>query len=113
MSILFIALVTFIIIYSLMTLIPTLVTYGKPINDSVVVEFAKNNEFVLNDLAPDIVMNKALYKSFDLNFKGGAFYKINFTVFFKYYIDGMGTVWRWSKGAKALDKVRENLVYEG
>ena len=106
-------LISLFVIYSISTVIPTLLAYGKPINDSVVVEFAKNNEFVLNDLAPNIVMNTALYKSFDLNFKGGAFYEINFTIFFKYYIDGMGTVWRWSKGAKALDKVRENLVYEG
>lgn len=110
---LFFILISLFVIYSISTVIPILLSYGKPIKDSVVVEFAKNNEFVLNGLDPNIVMNTALYESFDRNFKGGAFYKINFTIFFKYYIDGMGTVWRWSKGAKALDKVRENLVYEG
>ena len=111
MSTFFIILVSLFVIYSISTVIPTLLSYGKPIKDSVVVEFAKNNEFVLNNLAPGIVMNKALYESFDLNFKGGAFYKINFTIFFKYHIDGMGTVWRWSKGAKALDNVRAELIH--
>jgi hypothetical protein len=93
-------------IYSLLSLIPTLLTYGKPLKDSIVVEYAQNNEFVLNDASNDIVMNKELYRSFNRNFKGGAFYPINFTIFFKYYIDGMGMVWRWSKGAKSLDEVR-------
>ena len=110
---LFFILISLFVIYSISTVIPTLLSYGRPIKDSVVVEFAKNNEFVLNDLAPDIVMNTALYKSFDIGFKGGAFYQINFTLFFKYYIDGMGTVWRWSKGAKALDNVRKELTHEG
>ena len=113
MSVFFIALVLFIVIYSLVSILPTLAAYGKPIKDSVVIEFAKNNEFVLNHADTDIVMNKALYESFDLHFKGGAFYPINFTVFFKYHINGMGTVWRWSKGAKALDNVRKELIYEG
>ena len=112
MSIFFTALFIFIIIYSLLSLIPTLVTYGKPIKDSVVVEFAQNNEFTLNPHDDGIVMNKELYKSFNWQFVGGAFYTINFTLFFKYHIDGMGTVWRWSKGAKALDQVREGLLYE-
>jgi len=99
-------------VYGLVTIFPTFWSYGKPIKDSVVVEYAQNNEFGLNPYDDGIVMNKALYRSYDYNFVGGAFYKINFTLFFKYHIDGMGTVWRWSKGAKALDNVRAELMRE-
>ena len=113
MSIFFTALFIFIAIYSLLSIIPTLAVYGKPLKDEQVLAYVEKNKFNLNPYDYGIVMNKALYEPSFNKFDGGAFYKINFTVFFKYNIDGMGTVWRWSKGAKALDKVRENLVYEG
>ena len=113
MSIFFTALFIFIAIYSLLSLIPTLAVYGKPLKDEQVIAYDEKNKFRLNPYDYSIVMNDAIYgRSFN-KFDGGAFYPINFTVFFKYYIEDIGTVWRWSKGAKALDKVRENLVYEG
>jgi hypothetical protein len=113
MSIFFTALLIFVAIYSLLSLIPTLATYGKPLKDEQVLAYVERNKFRLNPYDYGIVMNDAIYEPSFNKFDGGAFYVINFTVFFKYQIDGMGTVWRWSKGAKALDKVRENLVYEG
>lgn len=111
MSIFFTALFIFIIIYSLLSLIPTLTIYGKPLSDKQVIAYVNRNKFRLNPYDDGIVMNEALYEPSFNKFDGGAFYTINFTLFFKYQIDGMGTVWRWSKGAKALDKVRSELTH--
>ena len=98
-------------IYSLLSLFPTLATYGKPLSDKQVIAYVERNKFRLNPYDDGIVMNEALYEPSFNKFDGGAFYTINFTLFFKYHIDGMGTVWRWSKGAKALDNVRYELTH--
>lgn len=107
----FLILLSVLAFYALITLLPTLATYGKPLSDKQVIAYVERNKFRLNPYDDGIVMNEALYEPSFNKFDGGAFYTINFTLFFKYQIDGMGTVWRWSKGAKALDKVRSELTH--
>jgi hypothetical protein len=107
----FLILLSIFVVYSLVTIFPTFWTYGKPISDKQVIAYVERNKFRLNPYDDGIVMNEALYEPSFNKFDGGAFYTINFTLFFKYHIDGMGTVWRWSKGAKALDNVRYELTH--
>ena len=108
MSLLIALFVAFIFV-TLVTSGISLMTYGKPIDDELVIEWIEkvnsNNPFETN--LYDSYMDKG---SVDGSFRNSKYFtNPPLPILFKYYIEDVGVVWRGSKGAKALDQVREEL----
>jgi hypothetical protein len=85
-------------------------TYGKPIDDDLVVEWVEKcragKGFESNLFDRTIISG---YMGDDSYRSSRYFTQPPIPILFKYYIDGVGLVWRWSKGAKALDQVCNEL----
>jgi hypothetical protein len=108
MSLLIALLVTFIFV-TLATSFMSVMVYGKPIDDELVIEWIEKvnskNGFETNMYDSSIVRG-----SVDGSWsKSKYFTKPPMPILFKYYIEDTGVIWRGSKGAKALDQVREEL----
>jgi hypothetical protein len=108
MSLLIALLVTFIVV-TLVTSFMSVMVYGKPIDDELVIEWIEKvnskNGFETNMYDSSIVRG-----SVDGSWsKSKYFTKPPMPILFKYYIEDTGVIWRGSKGAKALDQVREEL----
>jgi hypothetical protein len=83
--------------------------YGKPIDDEIILEWIEKvkskDGFEANMYDSSIVKG-----SVDGSFRNSKYFtKPPIPVLFKYYIEDTGVIWRGSKGAKALDQVREEL----
>jgi hypothetical protein len=108
MSLLIALLVTFIVV-TLITSGLSVALYGKPIDDELVIEWIEKvnskDGFEANMYDSSIVRG-----SVDGSFsKSKYFTNPPLPILFKYYIEDVGVIWRGSKGAKALDQVREEL----
>jgi hypothetical protein len=95
--------------FTIFTSFVSILTYGKPIDDDLVLEWVEkcnaNHGFKVNPYDESIISG---------SFKDPYWQDIFFTqpplpILFKYYINGIGVVWRWSKGAQALDQIRNDL----
>lgn len=86
----------------------SVIVYGKPISDEVVLEWVekieKQGKWRANMYDSSIVNGEIGSWKTDKHFTHPPL-----PILFKYYIDGVGVIWRGSKGAKALDQVREKL----
>jgi hypothetical protein len=112
MSLLIALFVAFIFV-TLVTSGISLMTYGKPIDDELVIEWIEKvkakDGFETNSYDSSIVRG-----SVDGSFRNGKYFtNPPLPILFKYYIEDVGVVWRGSKGAKALDQVREELNIGG
>jgi hypothetical protein len=96
------------IVITLMSFI-SLAVYGGIVDDDVVLEWVDHvktkGKFRTNFYDGSII-------SSDTNnyLKDKFFSKPPMPIFFKYYINDVGVIWRWSKGAQALDQVRNELA---
>jgi hypothetical protein len=107
MSLLIALLVTFIVV-TLITSGLSVALYGKPIDDELVIEWIEKIEkqgkwranMYDNSIVNGEIGNFRTYRYFT---------KPPLPILFKYYINDVGVIWRGSKGAKALDQVREEL----
>ena len=108
MSLLIALFVTAIVVTSI-TSGMSIMIYGKPIDDEIILEWVEKvnskDGFEANMYDSSIVRG-----SIDGSFRNSKYFtKPPMPVLFKYYIEDTGVIWRGSKGAKALDQVREEL----
>ena len=86
----------------------SILVYGKPISDEVVLEWVekieKQGKWRANMYDSSIVNGEIGSWKTDKHFTHPPL-----PILFKYYIDGVGVIWRGSKGAKALDQVCDKL----
>ena len=86
----------------------SILVYGKPISDEVVLEWVekieKQGKWRANMYDSSIVNGEIGSWKTDKHFTNPPL-----PILFKYYIDGVGVIWRGSKGAKALDQVCDEL----
>ena len=106
---LLIALFVTAIVVTLITSGLSVALYGKPIDDEIILEWIEKvnskDGFEANMYDSSIVRG-----SVDGSFsKSKYFTNPPLPILFKYYIEDTGVIWRGSKGAKALDQVREEL----
>jgi hypothetical protein len=107
MPLLIALLVTFIVV-TLVTSGISVIVYGKPIDDEIVLEWVEKIE-------KQGKWRANMYDSSIINGEIGSWKTDKYfshpplPILFKYYIDDVGVIWRGSKGAKALDQVREKL----
>jgi hypothetical protein len=80
-----------------------IVIHGKPIDDDLVLKWIKkvksDKGFRINPYNKTVITDSS----------GVFFTRLSLCVLFKYYVEGVGVVWRWSKGAQALDQVCDEL----
>jgi hypothetical protein len=105
---LFILLIVSIIIIAVVSL-ASILTYGRPIDDEIVIEWVEKvkakDGFETNSYDHSIIRG-----SIDGGFRNSKYFtNPPLPVLFKYYIEDTGVIWRGSKAAKALDQVREEL----
>ena len=105
---LFIILIISIVVIAVVSL-ASILTYGRPIDDEIVIEWVEKvkakDGFEPNSYDPSIIRG-----SVDGIFRKSKYFtNPPLPVLFKYYIEDTGVIWRGSKGAKALDQVREEL----
>jgi hypothetical protein len=99
--------ITFIVVI-LATSGVSVIVYGKPLSDEVVLEWIEKIE-------KQGRWRANMYDSSIINGEIGSWKTDKYfshpplPILFKYYIDDVGVIWRGSKGAKALDQVREKL----
>ena len=107
MPLLIALLVTFIVV-TLVTSGISIMVYGKPIDDELVLEWiekVKSKDGFEPNMYDSSIINGEIG-----NWKTDKYFtKPPLPILFKYYIDDVGVIWRGSKGAKALDQVREKL----
>ena len=106
---LLIALFITVIVVTLVTSGVSVLTYGKPIDDEIVLEWVekvKTNGGFESNMYDSSIVRGSIDGSWS---KSKYFTKPPLPILFKYYIEDVGVVWRGSKGAKALDQVREEL----
>jgi hypothetical protein len=107
MPLLIALLVTFIVV-TLVTSGISIMVYGKPLSDEVVLEWVekieKQGKWRANMYDSSIINGEIGSWKTDKHFTHPPL-----PILFKYYIDDVGVIWRGSKGAKALDQVREKL----
>ena len=105
---LLIALFIIIVVTILLTSGVSVMIYGKPISDEIVLEWVekieKQGTWRANMYDNSIVNGEIGNWKTDRYFT-----KPPLPILFKYYINDVGVIWRGSKGAKALDQVREEL----
>ncbi len=107
MPLLIALLVTFIVV-TLVTSGISVMVYGKPLSDEVVLEWIekieKHGKWRPNMYDSSIINGEVGNWKTDKYFSHPSL-----PILFKYYIDDVGVIWRGSKGAKALDQVCEKL----
>ena len=102
---LFITLVVVILITSGMSVM----IYGKPIDDEIVLEWIEKVKSK-DGFEANIYDSSIVRGSVDGSFRNSKYFtKPPMPILFKYYIEDTGVIWRGSKGAKALDQIREEL----
>ena len=105
---LLIALFVTLVVVILITSGLSVALYGKPIDDEIVLEWIekieKQGKWRANMYDNSIVNGEIGNWKTDRYFT-----KPPMPILFKYYISDVGVIWRGSKGAKALDQVREEL----
>jgi len=105
---LLIALFVIIVIATLVTSGVSVMVYGKPISDEIVLEWVEKIEKQGTwraNMYDNSIVNGEIG-----NFRTDRYFtKPPLPILFKYYINDVGVIWRGSKGAKALDQVREEL----
>jgi hypothetical protein len=83
--------------------------YGKPIDDEIVLEWIEKVKSK-DGFEANIYDSSIVRGSVDGSFRNSKYFtKPPMPILFKYYIEDTGVIWRGSKGAKALDQVREGL----
>ncbi len=105
---LLIALFVVIVVATLVTSGVSVMVYGKPISDEIVLEWVEKIEKQGTwraNMYDNSIVNGEIG-----NFRTDRYFtKPPLPILFKYYISDVGVIWRGSKGAKALDQVREEL----
>ncbi len=104
--------ITFIVV-TLITSGVSIMTYGKPIDDEIVLEWiekVKSKDGFEANIYDSSIVRGSIDGSWS---KSKYFTKPPLPILFKYYIEDVGVIWRGSKGAKALDQVREGLSIGG
>jgi len=105
---LLIALFVVIVVATLVTSGVSVMVYGKPISDEIVLEWVEKIEKQGTwraNMYDNSIVNGEIG-----NFRTDRYFtKPPLPILFKYYINDVGVIWRGSKGAKALDQVREEL----
>jgi hypothetical protein len=100
--------ITFIVVI-LVTSGVSVMTYGKPIDDELVLEWIEKVKSE-DGFEANIYDSSIVRGSVDGTFRNSRYFtNTPLPILFKYYIEGVGVVWRGSKGSKALDQVREEL----
>ena len=100
--------VTFIVV-TLVTSGMSIMIYGKPIDDEIILEWIEKVNSK-DGFEPNIYDSSIVRGSIDGSFRNSKYFtKPPMPILFKYYIEDVGVIWRGSKGAKALDQVREEL----
>ena len=100
--------ITFIVV-TLITSGVSIMTYGKPIDDEIVLEWiekVKSKDGFEANIYDSSIVRGSIDGSWS---KSKYFTKPPLPILFKYYIEDVGVVWRGSKGSKALDQVCEEL----
>jgi len=106
---LLIALFVTAIVVILITSGMSVMIYGKPIDDEIILEWIEKVKSK-DGFEPNIYDSSIVRGSIDGSFRNSKYFtKPPMPVLFKYYIEDTGVIWRGSKGAKALDQVREEL----
>ena len=108
MDLLIVLFVTAIVVI-LITSGMSVMIYGKPIDDEIILEWIEKVKSK-DGFEPNIYDSSIVRGSIDGSFRNSKYFtKPPMPVLFKYYIEDTGVIWRGSKGAKALDQVREEL----
>jgi hypothetical protein len=105
---LFLILLSIFVVITLVFSCVSVGVYGKPISNEIVIEWVekiqKQGTWRANMYDTSIVNGEIGNWKTDRYFT-----KPPLPILFKYYINDVGVIWRGSKGAKALDQVREEL----
>lgn len=108
MSLLIALFITFIVVISITSGMSVMI-YGKPIDDEIILEWIEKVKSK-DGFEPNMYDSSIVRGSIDGSFRNSKYFtKPPMPVLFKYYIEDTGVIWRGSKGAKALDQVREEL----
>ena len=106
---LLIALFITAIVVILITSGMSVMIYGKPIDDEIILEWIEKVKSK-DGFEPNMYDSSIVRGSIDGSFRNSKYFtKPPMPILFKYYIEDTGVIWRGSKGAKALDQVREEL----
>ena len=106
---LLIALFVTAIVVILITSGMSVMIYGKPIDDEIILEWIEKVKSK-DGFEPNMYDSSIVRGSIDGSFRNSKYFtKPPMPILFKYYIEDTGVIWRGSKGAKALDQVREGL----
>jgi hypothetical protein len=106
---LLIALFVTAIVVILITSGMSVMIYGKPIDDEIILEWIEKVKSK-DGFEPNMYDSSIVRGSIDGSFRNSKYFtKPPMPILFKYYIEDVGVIWRGSKGAKALDQVREEL----
>ena len=108
MSLLIALFITAIVVISI-TSGMSIMIYGKPIDDEIILEWIEKVKSK-DGFEPNMYDSSIVRGSIDGSFRNSKYFtKPPMPILFKYYIEDVGVIWRGSKGAKALDQVREEL----
>jgi len=108
MSLLIALFITAIVVISI-TSGMSIMIYGKPIDDEIILEWIEEVKSK-DGFEPNMYDSSIVRGSIDGSFRNSKYFtKPPMPILFKYYIEDTGVIWRGSKGAKALDQVREEL----
>ena len=108
MSLLIALFVTAIVVISITSGMSVMI-YGKPIDDEIILEWIEKVKSK-DGFEPNMYDSSIVRGSIDGSFRNSKYFtKPPMPILFKYYIEDTGVIWRGSKGAKALDQVREEL----
>ena len=108
MSLLIALFVTAIVVTSITSGMSVMI-YGKPIDDEIILEWIEKVKSK-DGFEPNMYDSSIVRGSIDGSFRNSKYFtKPPMPILFKYYIEDTGVIWRGSKGAKALDQVREEL----
>jgi len=106
---LLIALFITLIVVTLVTSGMSVMIYGKPIDDEIILEWIEKVKSK-DGFEPNMYDSSIVRGSIDGSFRNSKYFtKPPMPILFKYYIEDTGVIWRGSKGAKALDQIREEL----
>ena len=106
---LLIALFVTAIVVILITSGMSVMIYGKPIDDEIVLEWIEKVKSK-DGFEANIYDSSIVRGSVDGSFRNSKYFtKPPMPILFRYYIEDTGVIWRGSKGAKALDQVCDKL----